>query len=195
MRSRGTFLPRRTFSRNGMTSSGFSGPPKESTKTASYFSEAIRTYCKCPLLAITAQNRVNAANRAVTKGSGPLLHYRNPNGRTTDTLRNRRAPTHRNICGRSSQILRKYQIHLLHARQFRRGSAVIWLIDHTITDLGENHAVAGQSSRENLDDRSQRSGMLAAIDAVILIQNAVVEDARRKRRQGDRLGRARHPMC
>src|ERR1700690_917303 len=35
MRSRGTLRPRSTFSRNGMTSSGRSGPPKETTRMAS----------------------------------------------------------------------------------------------------------------------------------------------------------------
>jgi len=32
MRSRGTFLPRKTFSRKGSTSSCFSGPPKETNQ-------------------------------------------------------------------------------------------------------------------------------------------------------------------
>src|ERR1017187_3070803 len=35
MRSRGTLRPRRTFSRNGITSSGRSGPPKETSRIAS----------------------------------------------------------------------------------------------------------------------------------------------------------------
>src|SRR6185312_1359025 len=35
MRSRGTFLPRSTFSKNGSTSSCLSGPPKETTSNAS----------------------------------------------------------------------------------------------------------------------------------------------------------------
>src|SRR5580704_7775384 len=35
MRSRGTLRPRRTFSRNGITSSGCSGPPKETSRMAS----------------------------------------------------------------------------------------------------------------------------------------------------------------
>src|SRR4029079_7275285 len=35
MRSRGTFLPRKTFSRNGITSSIPSGPPKDTTNNAS----------------------------------------------------------------------------------------------------------------------------------------------------------------
>src|SRR5690349_3813736 len=37
MRSRGTLRPRRTFSRNGITSSIPSGPPNETTNSASYF--------------------------------------------------------------------------------------------------------------------------------------------------------------
>src|SRR5580658_1270247 len=37
MRSRGTFFPRKTFSRNGITSSGRSGPPKDVMRIASYF--------------------------------------------------------------------------------------------------------------------------------------------------------------
>src|SRR5579884_3635389 len=36
MRSRGTFLPRSTFSRNGITSDSFSGPPNDRTRTESY---------------------------------------------------------------------------------------------------------------------------------------------------------------
>src|SRR5436190_1897156 len=36
MRARGTLRPRRTFSRNGITSSERSGPPKETRMTASY---------------------------------------------------------------------------------------------------------------------------------------------------------------
>src|ERR1043166_9011574 len=37
MRSRGTLRPRSTFSRNGITSSIPSGPPNETTNSASYF--------------------------------------------------------------------------------------------------------------------------------------------------------------
>src|SRR4029077_20321958 len=36
MRSRGTLRPRRTFSKNGITSSRRSGPPKETRRKASY---------------------------------------------------------------------------------------------------------------------------------------------------------------
>src|SRR5580658_4301815 len=35
MRPRGTLRPRRTFSKNGITSSGRSGPPKEASRMAS----------------------------------------------------------------------------------------------------------------------------------------------------------------
>src|ERR1051326_584503 len=41
MRSRGTFLPRRTFSRKGITSSRFSGPPKETIRSASYWDTSL----------------------------------------------------------------------------------------------------------------------------------------------------------
>src|ERR1017187_4674532 len=40
MRSRGTFLPRSTFSKNGSTSALHSGPPNETSRIASYFIRA-----------------------------------------------------------------------------------------------------------------------------------------------------------
>src|SRR5579864_8024847 len=52
MRSRGTLRPLRTFSRNGITSSRFSGPPKESTSTASYNCSAIKPIVAQPFLAV-----------------------------------------------------------------------------------------------------------------------------------------------
>src|SRR5215212_4144987 len=47
MRSRGTFRPRRTFSRKGITSSGFSGPPKDRTRSASKPSGIVVVIIEC----------------------------------------------------------------------------------------------------------------------------------------------------
>src|SRR6476620_11776651 len=55
MRSRGTFLPRKTFSRNGSTSSCFSGPPKETTSSASNeFMGSANFKSSCPLKSLKA---------------------------------------------------------------------------------------------------------------------------------------------
>src|SRR4051812_1689482 len=63
-RSLGILRPRVTFSRNGTTSSGFSGPPKDTTSSASYGATSTRS------------GPEGARAAAVSAGMGPILGKR-----------------------------------------------------------------------------------------------------------------------
>src|ERR1700678_600068 len=113
MRSRGTLRPRNTFSRKGMTSSGFSGPPKESTRTASWAKSGIHDYCKWVLVFASASVHDNNANRYRAAPSDPLPR---PNARAA-ALPIVRSPT---PSGLHSNSKSRRPTHILDRARSRR---------------------------------------------------------------------------